>query len=120
MGMALQRLRQAVELLPEGSSVLLTRQTLLEALEAVPGPTDGSWVDLTVEETGRRFGRAPSTVRAWISAGRLPGAYKLRGKEWRLPQATLTAFESAERSGGRGASTANPKGGALAHPRSRP
>ena len=34
----------------------------------------------------------------------------------------LSAFEEAERSGGlpRGASTANPKGGALAHPRSGP
>ena len=123
MGTAMQRLREVAELLPEGASVLLSKEALLGALEAVPGPTDDSpeaGADLTIEQVARRFGRSASTVRSWISAGRLVGAYKFRNKEWRLPEGTLTAFESAERSGGRGASTANPKSGALAHPRSGP
>lgn len=41
-------------------------------------------------------GRKPSTVRGWCEAGKLPGAYRLRGREWRIPPAALAAIQQAE------------------------
>ena len=53
-------------------------------------------IDMTVQELADRFGRCPSTVRAWCEAGRLPGAYKLRGREWRIPAVALRLFQDQE------------------------
>jgi excisionase family DNA binding protein len=47
---------------------------------------------LTVEELAQRTGRAPSTVRSWCAAGRLPGARRLRNREWRVPTSALRAL----------------------------
>ena len=57
-------------------------------------------VDLTVAEVATRFGRRSSTVRLWVERGAFPGAYRFRGREWRIPPAALTA--------GGGAKTTNP------------
>lgn len=46
--------------------------------------------DLTVKETAELLGRAPSTIRSWAASGILRGAYRLRGREWRIPRAALT------------------------------
>lgn len=92
---ALERLRQAAELAPPGTSLTLTREALLEALGGVDrlaGP------DLTVAELAKRFQRAPSTVRAWLEGARLPGAYKLNGRDWRVPPEAIGAFRAAQRS----------------------
>jgi excisionase family DNA binding protein len=93
----LEQLRQAVTLLPAGASVTLTRETLLGALGAsadVCNPVAG---DLTVAELAAQFHRSPSTVRAWLEAGRFPGAYKLRDRDWRVPRAAITAFVEQQR-----------------------
>ena len=103
MATALQRLREAAELLPEGASVLLSKEALLGALDAVPSPTDSSpevsGADLTVKQLAHRYSRSRSTIRGWIVNGLLPKAYRLRGREWRVPPAALLAFEEAERRG---------------------
>ena len=54
--------------------------------------------DLTVAELAARFGKRPSTVRAWVERGEFPGAYRLHGREWRIPAAALATFEAQARS----------------------
>ncbi len=51
-------------------------------------------VGLTVEEAAEQFHRSPSTVRAWCRDGRLPGAYLLRNREWRIPPAAMASVDS--------------------------
>jgi len=93
---ALERLRQAAELLPAGTSLTVSREALLEALGGVDRPVGP---DLTVAELSARFHRAPSTVRAWLEAGRFPAAYKLNGRDWRVPPAALESFRAAQHTG---------------------
>lgn len=52
-------------------------------------------VDLTVAEAGSILGRAPSTIRTWAGQGRLVGAYRLAGREWRIPRAALRSLRDA-------------------------
>jgi hypothetical protein len=54
-------------------------------------------VDLTPEEAGAALHRSPVTVRAYCSAGLLTGAYRWRGRQWRIPRASLEALQAAER-----------------------
>lgn len=61
-------------------------------------PASGS-ADLTVAQVAARYSRQPSTVRGWCESGLLRGAYRLRGREWRIPAEALAAFEQAERGG---------------------
>ena len=94
----LEHLRTLAAGLPPGASVTLSGDWLREQLAATAGPSvpapadDQSIVQLAV-----RFGRAPSTVRAWLEAGRFPGAYKLRGRDWRVPPAGVASFLESER-----------------------
>jgi excisionase family DNA binding protein len=55
--------------------------------------------DLTCAQVAERLGRAPSTVRAWIAAGRLR-AYLFQGKEHRITLQALQEFEKGQREGG--------------------
>lgn len=52
---------------------------------------------LTAEQLAERFGRSPGAVKAWLRDGRFPGAYRLRGRAWRVPISSVAAFEAAER-----------------------
>lgn len=54
--------------------------------------SDGPDLGLTVQEVAQLTGRAPSTVRVWAGSGRLPGAYRLQGREWRIPRSALRAL----------------------------
>src|SRR5207245_1327497 len=54
-------------------------------------------VDLTIRDLAQLFGKQPSTVRAWVERGDFPGAYKLHGKEWRVPVSAVEAFQNGER-----------------------
>ncbi len=93
------RLRQLAEALPPGGSLTLTRVGLLElAGEGGSQPDqEVTPVDFTVAELAARFHRSGSTVRDWCEHGRFEGAYKLNGRDWRVPQAAVDAFLAAQR-----------------------
>jgi hypothetical protein len=82
----------------EGATVPVPREWLLDLLAiAVTAPATGVPMDPTVEVIASRYGRAASTIRGWCEAGRFSGAYKLNGREWRIPPSALEAFEAQER-----------------------
>ncbi len=87
------RLRELAERLPPGGSLTLTREGLLE-LAADEGQTEqrAARADFTVAELAARFHRSPSTVRDWCEHARFEGAYKLNGRDWRIPQAAVDTF----------------------------
>jgi excisionase family DNA binding protein len=58
--------------------------------------TNGLEVDLTVEEVAAHFGKGTSTVRTWLGRGELPGAYRLHGREWRIPRSAIETLQRAE------------------------
>ncbi len=110
---AVERLVAELQALPPGS--LVPRDWILGRLADHP-PTPGApfpgpapAVDLTVDDLATLFGKRPSTVRGWIERGDFPGAYKLHGKEWRVPPSALDAFQQAQR-----ARSANPQAEAKA------
>ena len=88
-------LRALAEATAPGGSVLVPREWILALLSepaaAVPPPRD-----LTVMDLCKRFGRKPSAVRAWLEQGDFPGAYKLRGRDWRVPAAAVEAFTAQQ------------------------
>lgn len=98
---ALALLRALLELMPPGSQVGLPRDWLLNALPAVATPEARTYgVDvLSVKDVCRILVRSPSTVRGWLEAGLIPGAWKLRGRDWRITPEGLTAFLSADQRG---------------------
>jgi hypothetical protein len=96
-------LRALAEALPIGAAVTVPREWLLELLAGVSETSSVGTADPSIEEVAVRFGRAPSTVRGWCEAGKFPGAYKLHGREWRIPPAAIATFEAALR----GRATAN-------------
>jgi hypothetical protein len=93
----LESLRTALAAMPPGS--LVPRDWLLEQLSSVsPIPSESpALVDLTIGDLARLFGKRPSTVRAWVERGDFPGAYKLHGKEWRVPASAVEAFQDRQR-----------------------
>ncbi len=93
--MTLEELRELAARLPPGSSVTLPRDALLEAV-GEPSRSQPS-ADLTVAQLAARFYRSPSTVRAWVEAGRFPDAYKLEGRDWRIPESSVASFIAAQR-----------------------
>jgi excisionase family DNA binding protein len=93
------RLRQLAEALPPGGSLTLTRLGLLELAGADASQADQEVtpVDFTVAELAARFHRSTSTVRDWCEHGRFGGAYKLNGRDWRIPQAAVDTFVAEQR-----------------------
>ena len=88
--------------MPPGA--LVPRDWLLEQLNAGLGgmsgstaPAPPSLVDLTIRDLAQVFGKRPSTVRAWVERGDFPAAYKLHGKEWRVPASAVEAFQDRQR-----------------------
>jgi Helix-turn-helix domain len=101
--------------MPPGT--LVPRDWLLEQLTdasrgapvaVAPAP---ALVDLTIRDLAHAFAKRPSTVRAWVERGDFPGAYKLNGKEWRVPVSAVEAFRDHQRHG------KAPRGGAETEPR---
>ena len=92
--MTLDELRRWLASAPPGSLVPVEAvRPLLEGEAA--GGARGSW-DLSVQEVAELLGRAPSTIRGWIGEGLLPGAYRLRGREWRIPRRELERLREEE------------------------
>ena len=72
---------------------------LIDAETAIPLDDSASvsaGVDLTVAQVAAKFGRGVSTVRTWLARGDLDGAYRLHGREWRIPPAALATMQQAE------------------------
>ena len=93
----LESLRTALAAMPPGS--LVPRDWLLEQLSGVPLESSQSpaVVDLNIGGLAQLFGKRPSTVRAWVERGGFPGAYKLHGKEWRVPASAVERFQNCQR-----------------------
>jgi len=101
-------LRALVDALPADAVVPVPARWLRELLggesqQAAPSVDNITRVldpaDLTVKEVATRFGRKPCTVRLWVERGMFSGAYRLHGREWRIPAAALAQFEADARSG---------------------
>lgn len=94
-------LRSLAEALPPGTALPVPREWLLELLTVATGEHQPAMpdADLTVAQVAQRFDRQPATVRWWCEEGWLPGAYRFRGREWRIPPAGLEAFAAGERTG---------------------
>jgi hypothetical protein len=95
----LESLRAALAAMPPGT--LVPRDWLVEQLNHQPASSESqptvAAVDLTIPELARLFGKRPSTVRAWVERGDFPGAYKLNGREWRIPPPAVAAFRENQR-----------------------
>lgn len=61
------------------------------------GNRTGATIDLSVAELARQYGRCASTIRTWCEQDLLPGAYKLRGKEWRIPASAVESMQRTAR-----------------------
>jgi hypothetical protein len=72
---------------------------LLEQLSGdSPAPSESPiLIDLTIGDLARLFGKRPSTVRSWVERGDFAGAYKLHGKEWRIPMSAVEEFQNRQR-----------------------
>ena len=98
------RLRSIADALPTSGSVTFTRADLLELMaeidvDSAPGSrrtAEGPAVDLTVAGVAELFGRGHGTVRRWVAEGRFPNAYRLHGREWRVPAGDVETMQRAE------------------------
>lgn len=109
---AADRLRGLVEHLPAGASVVLPASELAELLREIgrsePAAALGAvGADLTVQDVARMFGRSPSTIRGWITSGRLE-AYRLAGRELRIERAALDRYLADERASARARPSSRP------------
>lgn len=93
------RLRALAERLPPGGSLTLTRDGLLELAGEDGGEPDqpSAEADLTIAEVAAFFHRSASTVRGWCEHGCFEGAYKLNGRDWRVPRASVETFLGKQR-----------------------
>ena len=97
-----ESLQRALAAMPPGT--LVPRDWVLEQLsDGFPGvpaadtSAPPARVDLTIRDLAQLFGKQRSTVRAWVERGDFPGAYKLHGKEWRVPVSGVEAFQNWQR-----------------------
>ena len=95
-------LRTVAAALPPGTTLPVLKEWVLDLLAGtdstmVERSEAGDTPDLTVAQVAKRYDRAESTVRGWCCRGILPGAYKFRGRELRVPLAALVAFEAIQR-----------------------
>ena len=83
---------------PNGSITVTTRW--LRDMLALEGDGNTSAqdvnMDLDVEQVGKLFKRAPSTVRSWLAEGLFPHAYRLRQREWRIPRGDVAALQHGQ------------------------
>lgn len=96
-----ERLNRIIEPLPPGASVLLPRECIEEWLAGEDTPSaptpEQVVIDLTIKQVASLMGKKESTVRGWLQAGEIEGAYKLHGREWRIPHDALRKFQERQR-----------------------
>ncbi len=93
-------MRAFVEATAPGCALTIPREVVVEWLTAdsiEDAPVDAQERDeLTAAEWAALEHRSPGTVCAWLAAGLVPGAYKLNGREWRVPRAGIVAFKTEQ------------------------
>jgi hypothetical protein len=89
-------LRVVVDAYPPGSTVPVLRELALELLAGNGAAEPTPAADLTVADLCLQFGRKASAVRAWLERGDFAGAYKLQGRDWRVPPAAVEAYRSRQ------------------------
>lgn len=62
---------------------------------------DESIGDLSTADVADALDRAPGTIRAWCARGEIPGAYRLHGREWRIPRVSLRRYLDEQATGKR-------------------
>jgi hypothetical protein len=94
------RFRALLNELPD--TALLPVSWIREQLETTDEPeaeATGLVADLDVPAFAKLAKRTEPTVRGWLRAGRVPGAYKLNNVDWRIPPAAARAFFESQRTG---------------------
>lgn len=95
-----ERLRLFLGASGPGCSITLTREAVAEWLaedDTDRAPAEAQERDeLTVAEWAELEHRATGTVCSWLAAGLVPGAYKLNGREWRVPREGIVAFKAEQ------------------------
>jgi helix-turn-helix protein len=93
------RLRNLAERLPPGGSLTLTRDGLLQLADVTDDPLDQTAVsaDFTIADLAARFQRSPSTIRGWCERSCFDGAFKLNGRDWRIPRESVETFLNKQR-----------------------
>jgi hypothetical protein len=85
--------------LPDGTLLpvgWLRAQLATEPAEGATAATgDTPRPDLTPAQFGALLGRSASTARLWCEAGKVPGAWKLAGRSWRIPAASVDWFRES-------------------------
>ncbi len=84
-------IRRIVDGMPDGSAVTLPVSWLRDQVGR-EADANGKVGDLTCEEAAKTLGRSPSTVGEWCRAGDIRNAYRLKGREWRIPRSGLQEF----------------------------
>lgn len=84
-------LREKLEMLPPDS--LVPAGWVLDQLQE-PEPEEEKL--LRVEDLAEKFDRTPGTVRTWCREGRLEGAFRVRGREWRIPASAVEVFQKEQ------------------------
>lgn len=106
MGTVEARLAALVEAAPDEATVPVGWIRRLLAEQGSGGTADPAEsrrsraepaVDLTVTQVADLFARGHSTVRGWLTEGRFANAYRLHGREWRIPRSDVEAMQQAER-----------------------
>ena len=95
-------LADRLRLMPPGS--LVPAEWVLAELEGESGIAANTGeaanrADLTLEQASEQVKRSVSTVRGWCASGAVAGAYKLNGRDWRIPPAALRNYLDAQASG---------------------
>ena len=83
--------------MPEGGYVNLPVEWLRDLLVDTNQAGDDPDLLLSLEEVGERVGRAVSTVRTWANSGKLPGAFRLNGRDWKVPESALADYLDAQK-----------------------
>ena len=95
--------------MPEGSAVSLPVEWLRSLLAADALAGGGPDRLLTLEEVAELAGRSVSTVRTWCNSGMIEGAFRLHGREWRVPESAWRKHLEASQKPEKGLEV--PKGG---------
>lgn len=96
-------LRTALSTLPDEALVPVgwIRARLDGKADASPAGNGEPIGDLSAADVAEALDRTPSTIRAWCARGEVPGSYKLRGREWRIPRASLRRYLDRQAEGKR-------------------